>query len=561
MDFYTSSARPRPVRLCASTRRFAKASLEGRYGREAEKTPFVTLDHIENYEALSSIEKYDAALREIVLRAPIRICEGELLCGSATLGHALHHAMPAARGGVPFDAGTGISHLTVDFFEVLEIGMDGIEEKVRHSLEKHVEPRRVAFLQSCLNAIDCMRLWHARYLQALEGRAELARVRENLQRVPFLPAKSFHEAVQCLWFCFAFLRLGGVWPGIGRIDVLLGKYLEKDLADGVLTLQEAREILAHFFIKGCEWITGAPCVSGDAQHYQNLVISGVDENGVDVTNAVTYLVLDIIEETGIGDFPTTVRLNKHTDEGFLRRVAEVISYGGGTLAVYNEDLILESLADAGYPEKEARRFANDGCWEVQIPGKTNFTYVPFDALKILQQVTLQDHTASFDSFDALMEAYKRDLAEKVRSIYEKRVLSKLEPNGIDFRHRFPCTAVSLFEHPCVENGLSYAEGGTAYTVISPHIGGLPDVANSLYAIKKLVFEEKRICFAELMCLLKNNWQGGEELRAHVQKDYVYFGNDNDEVDEIATAVLNFFSEACRRYDAKTPIRFLSGVST
>ncbi len=561
MEFYTFSSKKRPVRLCEQTRRFAARSLDGEYGKEARKTPFVTLDHIAEYDALSSIEKYDAALLEIVKNAPIRICKEELLCGAATLGHAISHAMPVARGGKPFDAGTGTSHLTVDFFEVLQIGMDGVQEKVERAMTRHTEPRRAAFLQSCLHAIACMRIWHGRYLDALKNQKGMERVAQNLLQVPFRPARNFYEAVQCIWFCFAFLRLGGVWPGIGRIDVLLGKYLKKDLAQGVLTIDEAREILAHFFIKGCEWITGERTVSGDAQHYQNLVIGGIDENGEDVTNEVTYLVLDIIEETGIGDFPTTVRLNKSTDERLLRRVAEVISFGGGVLAVYGEETVLKALADMGYPEKEARRFANDGCWEVQIPGRTWFTYVPFDALGILQQVTLQGHTADFDSFEALINAYKHDLADKVRSIYEKSVLPKMAADGTGFAHRFPCTAVSLFEHSCVERALSYAEGGTDYSVLSPHIGGLPDAVNSLYAIKKLVFEEKRVCFADMMRILRDNWQDAQELRMHALKNYVYYGNDNDEVDALAADLLAFFSDACRVYDKKTPIRFVSGVST
>jgi formate C-acetyltransferase len=110
------------------------------------------------------------------------------------------------------------------------------------------------------------------------------------------------------------MRLCGNWPGIGRRDELLGPYLENDLKHGVLTLDEAREILAHFFIKGCEWICGGNYGSGDAQHYQNLVIAGIDENGNDVTNDVTYLILDIIEELGISDFPTTVRLSSKSPE-------------------------------------------------------------------------------------------------------------------------------------------------------------------------------------------------------------------------------------------------------
>lgn len=561
MEFYTFSSQKRPVRLCEQTRQFAARSLAGEYGREALKTPFVTLDHIAEYEALSSIEKYDAALWEIVKKAPVRICEGELLCGAATLGHAISHAMPVARGGKPFDAGTGTSHLTVDFFEVLEIGMDGIRDNVSEALSLHTEPRRVAFLKSCLHAIECMRVWHGRYLDALKRENGMERVAQNLHQVPFHPARNFYEAVQCIWFCFAFLRLSGVWPGIGRIDVLLGKYLKKDLAQGVLTLDEAREILAHFFIKGCEWITGAPCGSGDAQHYQNLVIGGIGEDGEDVTNEVTYLVLDIIEETGISDFPTTVRLNENTDEKLLRRVAQVMALGGGTLAVYGEETVLAALADMGYPEKEARRFANDGCWEVQIPGRTWFIYAPFDALALLQDATLQGYAAEFESFEELLAAYKKDLAAMDAHIFEKRVLSKMTADGMEFKHQFPCTAVSLFEHSCIERALSYAEGGTDYSVLSPHIGGLPDVVNSLYAIKKMVFEEKRVSFAELMCILQNNWEGADELRAYALKQYAYYGNDNDEVDTIAAELLDFFSDTCRAYDQKTPIRFVSGVST
>ena len=561
MEFYTFSSKKRPVRLCEQTRQFAARSLAGEYGKEALKTPFVTLDHIAEYETLSSIEKYDAALLEIVKKAPIRICEGELLCGAATLGRAISHAMPAARDGKHFSAGTGTSHLTVDFFEVLAIGMDGVREKVERALRTHTEPRKVAFLNSCLHAISCMRIWHTRYLEALESKKGMERVAQNLRQVPFGPATSFYEAVQCLWFCFAFLRLGGVWPGIGRIDVLLGKYLKKDLASGALTLAQAREILAHFFIKGCEWITGEKCVSGDAQHYQNLVIGGIGEDGEDVTNEVTYLVLDILEETGISDFPTTVRLNKHTDEQLLRRVAEVISFGGGMLAVYGEETVLKALADMGYPEKEARCFANDGCWEVQIPGHTWFIYAPFDALAILQQVTLQGNTADFDSFEALLAAYKKDIADKVGRIFEQGVLPKMAEDGVSFAHCFPCTAVSLFEHSCIERALSYAEGGTDHSVYSPHIGGLPDAVNSLYAIKKLVFEEKCVSFAEMMRILRENWQGAEDLRLHALKKYRYYGNDNDEVDALAADLLASFSAACRVYDKKTPIRFVSGVST
>lgn len=563
MEFYTSSKFKRPVRLSEQTREFAWESLNHKYGKDTRKTPFVSLDGIPGYENRTRFEKYDAAIREIAEKAPIRICEGERISGAATLGDAMDHMLPARYKGEALGQGSGISHLTVDFKEVLTIGMNGIRRKAEKSLALQKEEPRKQFLESCLHTIDAMETWHGRYLTELKKRKDYEKVVRNLEQVPFAPARNFYEAVQSIWFCFAFLRLSGCWPGIGRLDVLLGKYLKKDLEDGTLTMEEAREILAHFFIKGCEWIDGEETYGGDAQHYQNIVLSGIDENGEDVTNEVSELVLEIVEETGISDFPITVRVNGNTEEAFLRRVSEVIRYGGGVVAVYNEPLILQSLMDMGYEEKEARNFANDGCWEVQIPGKTNFSYVPFDGLKILQKETLKEYdgTAAFADFEALVKQYEADLYRQVEWIYEAAVLGRLKENRTEYKEDFCCSAISLFEHDCIERGLSYREGGTVYHVISPHIGGLPDVVNSLYAIKKAVYEEKLLSFETFMKVLQNNWEGGEALRKKIQNDYTYFGNDNEEVDAIAARILNDFADMCLEFDNRTPIRFVSGVST
>lgn len=563
MEFYTSSKHKRPVRLSEETRRFAYESLNHKYGLDTDRTPHIDVNHIKNYKELSPLERYNIGVSEIVSKAPIRICDGELISGAATLSDAKNHAFPAMHNDIARDYNTGVSHFTADFFEVLEIGMDGIRKKAEKSLAGHTDPKKIDFIKSCLHCIDCMDIWRKRYIAELSKRDGFERVIANLEQVPFKPARNFYEAVQSIWFCFAFMRLTGAWPGIGRIDVLLGKYLENDLNACRLTTDEAREILAHFFIKGCEWVDGKPTVSGDAQHYQNIVLSGTDENGKDVTNDVTMLVLEIIEETGISDFPTTVRINKNTDEKFLRRVSEVIRLGGGIVAVYNEDLILESLEEMGYPKSEAAKFANDGCWEVQIPGKTNFSYISFDSLKLLQDITFNgyDSTLSFGSFEELLHAYQSDLKEQVKAIFKSSVLDMFKDGTFEFKSAEPCSVVSLFEHPCIEKGLSYHEGGTEYIVRSPHIGGLPDVVNSLYAIKKAVFGDKLIPFGKFMEVLKNNWENEESLRRHILNSYSYFGNDNDEVDEIAVRILNDFADACMEYDKKTPVRFVSGVST
>ena len=563
MEFYTPTNTKRPVRLSEKTRQFAYDSLNHKYGLDTLKTPSVCMDRIENYDSLSDIAKYDACVSEIVKNAPIRICDGELVSGAATLGDAIKHMVPVTKSGVDGNLIFGVSHLTVDFFSVLEKGVYGIRQDVVESMKNHTEERKLEFLKSCLHCIDCMEVWRDRYVKALSEKVGYEENIKNLSRVPFEPATNFYEAVQAIWFTFAYLRLLGCWPGIGRIDLMLGKYLKNDLAQGKITLDKAREILSHLFIKGCEWITGCDTNSGDAQHYQNLVISGVDEDGNDVTNDVTYLVLDIIEETGISDFPTTVRINKNTDEKLLKRVAEVIRFGGGTVAVYNEDLILDSLVLMGYDVREARKFANDGCWEVQIPGKTYFSYIPFDGLFLLQKKTLGEYRTSqeFSDFESLFKAYLADLEWQVEQIFESRIADDFEEDRKTFKQRHGCTAVSVFEGGCIEKGLSYFEGGPVYHIVSPHIGGLPDVVNSLYAIKKVVFDEKLLTFSEFMKVLDNNWENEEILKKHVTNAYSYYGNDNDEVDAIAVRILSSFADSCERFDKLTPYRFVSGVST
>ena len=568
MEFYTQNGRKRPIRLSEATRRFAFDSLNRVYGLDTLKCMAVTMDDIADFSALSKIERHDLAIKRIAETAPIRICKDERISGAATFGLAIRHCIPATYAERQLFG--SISHLTIDFETVLRQGVNAIRLDAQNAYEKYKNTEKEPFLKSCLNCLDAFEVWHGRYLAALE---EMPQYQENykaLKRVPFQPATTFREAVQSLWFTFAFVRLCGNWPGIGRLDYLLGEYLKKDLACGSITLDEARELLAHFFIKGCEWITGRLSGfcdgSGDAQHYQNIVLAGIDEKGEEVTNEVTYLVLDVLEELGIGDFPTTVRVNKNTDEALLRRVAEVMRYGGGILAVYNEDLVLKALETDGYDTHEARRFANDGCWEVQIPGKTFFEYTPFDALQLLQQKTLNGYAddVDFSDFEALYRKYTQDMRDRIEEIFLQKSprfedLSKKEQ--AKWVRRTPCTVVSLFERGCIEKGCSYLEGGPVYNVSSPHIGGLADAVNSLYAIKKLIFDEKKLTLSAFLRILKNNWEGEETLRQYVANRYTYYGNDHDEVDELAARLLSDFADISLSFNGRCGYRFPAGVST
>lgn len=554
MEFFAVNGK-RPVISTEKTRKFAYESLNHKYGLMTKETPCVNLDDVENFASLKLIDIYDIALERIAKEAPIRICEDEKISGAATFGDALIHVIPAKYNGNYLM--TSLSHHTPDFHTVLTRGMSYLEEKCLSYYNENKGTEKERYYQSALSTINSMKIWHKRYLEALKDKPGYSENYKNLQNVPFKPAASFYEAVQSLWFCFAYMRLNGNWPGIGRIDWLLGDYLKKDLEEGKITLEEAREILAHFFIKGCEWITGEiGNGSGDAQYYQNILLGGIDENGNDITNEVTYLVLDIIEEFGISDFPTTVRIGKNTPEKLLKRVAEVIRYGGGVVAVYNEDLVIETLTDYGYPLCEARNFANDGCWEVQVPGKTYFSYLAMDSLSVLQNKVLNNYEGGVD-YECFEELYN-EFKKHWKSYTEERIDNFLNDY---WNTEIPTTLLDIFEEGCIEKGKSYFNGGPKYLVNSPHIGGLPDVTNSLYAIKKLVFDDKLVTFTELMEILKNNWEGNEELRLRALNKYSYYGNDNDEVDEIAKRIIDDFADAC---DGKKGTRGFftpAGVST
>ena len=565
MKFFTFSNEPRPIRLSQKTRKFAYDSLNHKYGLETKKTNAALLDHIAGFEEMSDMAKYNACISEIVRQAPIRICENEMLSGAATLGMAITHNIPASYNGKAVFS--SVSHLTIDFENVLKYGINKIEKDIKARLEDStLSERQEIFLQSAEHCVVEFRVWHRRYLDALYGVAGYEQNYKNLQRVPFEAPTSFYEAVQCIWFVFAFVRLCGNWPGIGRIDYLLGEYLKNDLEKGIITLDEAREILAHFLIKGCEWVAGGNYGSGDAQHYQNLVLAGIDRDGNEVTNEVTYLILDVLEELNISDFPTTVRLNKNSDEKLLRRVADVMRHGGGVLAIYNEDEIINSLVHHGYALKEARMFANDGCWEIQVPGKTYFSYIPFDALSLLLNDTLKikEGGAHFDDIDEIKAKFFAVLENTIINIKNDQMsafVRKVPDDDWQWCPQTPCTVVSLFEEGCIQNAASYFECGPVYRVISPHIGGAADVGNSLCAIDAICFKEKLLSLDELLNVLKNNWEGQETLRQYALNKITYYGNDNDEADAYTVEIIDKFAELTLKHNTISLFKFVPGVST
>ena len=544
--------------LSEKTRNLAKEALSGVWYRSMISTP-VALTEEEDHSDPYLREAY--GIRHIAEDAPICIRPDEMLVGSSTLKESTIHVVPVRHPGGEDMIARSISHVTLGFWWALELGGRGLRAKVEDRLARgNLDMGQKNFLYACRITLDALQTWHKRYMDLLDERiaqssapeelAHYQQIRKNLANVPENPPTNFREAVQSLLFLFVFTRQCGNWPGIGRIDKMLGKYLEKDLADGTITLDEAREYLAHFWIKGCEWATDGEVFegSGDAQHYQNIVLSGVDDDGNELVNDVTYLVLDVVEELKISDFPIAVRISKRSPERLLRRIADVQKIGGGIVAIYNNDFIIDNLLRFGYDLKEARNFANDGCWEIQVPGKTAFIYYPFDTLHCLDlalgmgQAQKPDYTDFEDLYRATMTEIRKKTDEIIRE--SKLWTSQQSHNPL----------VALLTLDCIERARGYYERGPVYTVLSPHASGLPDVINSLYCFKKIVYDEKKMTFSEMLCHIENNWEGAEEIRQRILHQYETYGNNNPEADALGKRVLADF--AAFQYE---PIAHADGV--
>ena len=589
--FGVATGFPGPRRLCDATRNLAARALAGEFGRQIQPAGF-GVDGSDSQPAGPDI-LHARAVQAIARHAPLRLVPGERLVGSATLLEAAQHKVPVL--------GThSVSHTTVGFEKVLTSGYKALRRQIEERLARSdLDAAGRELLQAMRICLDAASHWHSRHVALLEetiGRSTSQEARhwrevlDALRNVPENPPATFREALQSLWMMWSFLRLCGNWSGLGRIDKMLGPYLQADLQAGRITLEEARELLAHFWIKGCEWITAQGRGSGDAQFYQNVILGGIDEQGHSVVNDVTYLVLEIVEELHISDFPIAVRVGPGTPQRLWEQMAAVQRQGGGIVSIYNEELVIRALVKFGYPLEEARNFTNDGCWEVLIPGKTAFSYHPFDMLQLLQEsigltpdskqtpatstpansagvapkpgtcssvnppsIDTADGQGAFPDFESLYEHFRRHMAEHVNT--------KVAIGGYGGKGARYAPLVSLFVEDCIERARGYHHFGPKYSVLAPHAGGLPDTANSLLVLKDLVYDEKRLPLGELLEILRADWKGHEDLRREVRQRFVLYGNGNPEADTMVRRLFDDFTAAAARQPNREGVLRPAGIST
>ena len=545
----TAITLPRKMRLCDDTIRLATKAVTGGWGSEMRSLPFKLEDKVDT-SSMSEYMKYAQAVRLISENAPLRYETGMRLIGSATVLDATSHIVPLYNQ-------SSVSHTTIGYEQALKSGIGGIRAKLeKRLLDKNLDATQRDYLESMRICLDAYNSWHKRNME-LAAQRGATQIAEAMKNIPEHAPSNFFEGVLSLHLLWAWTRLCGNWSGIGRFDKMLGPLLTRDLNAGKITLDEARELVAHFWLMGSEWIRPVGQGSGDAQFYQNIVLGGIDEYGREITNPVTYLVLDVVEELRISDFPIAVRLNEHTPDHLIKRIAQVQRLGGGIIATYNEPVIIQAMTKLGYPLEEARNFTNDGCWEVLVPGKTAFTYIPFDTLQLLQDVTGTANASTpipqYANFDALYSAFEKRLAAHVKWHHE--VADGWMIGGS------PAIVPSIFVEGCIENAADYNNRGAKYYQLACHAGGIADTANSLMAIKQIVFDAKLASWSDLVTAMRTDWKDKESLRHLVASRVPSYGNDNTQADAMAQRVYNSFTSLVAETKYRKGVFRPAGIST
>ncbi len=490
---------------------------------------------------------------------------------------------------------TGDGHTTPNYEKVLAVGLEGIIEDAaaRSQALDITRPEALsqrlfyrAVIISCQAGIDFSRRFaaQARELAARESdprrRAELLEMADMCQAVPAHPARSFWEAVQSLWFLHLMVQIesNGHSMPLGRIDQYLYPYYRHDMEKGAITREKALEIAECLFVKCSEVNKVRRKV--ETQHrsgypmFQTVTLGGQTAEGLDATNELTYLFL---EASGNVKLPQpTVGLRVHSgtpDELMIAGARSLLAHGGGIPGFFNDDIAILALMNKGVTLSDARNWSVMGCSEPQVMGK----FLPatggdphFNLLKILE-VALNDGVnpatgvrscpgngdlSTFQSFEDVWQAFQQQLDFYTR-------LAPLLDNitCAAFVELNPCPFLSSLIDYRLELGKDAVEaGGPNYHLMVTHGHGLASTGNSLAAIRRLVFEEKRITGAELKHALDTDFQGqhGEEIRQLLLNKAPKFGNDDDYVDLLTKKVADAYAQAMHRLST---VRGAYGPST
>ncbi len=442
----------------------------------------------------------------------------------------------------------GIGHLTVNYAKILEIGFDGIKKEAAEALSRLSVAdgdyaKRHHFLNAVILSCEAAILYARRYsvlakeLAEKESdsarRAELLVIAENCARVPEFGATSFYEACQSFWFVQMLLQVESSGHSIspGRFDQYMYPYYKADMDAGKITREFAQELMDCIWIKlnDLNKVRDAASAEGFAGYslFQNLIAGGQDIYGNDATNELSYMCIEATMHVLLPQPSFSVRVWNGTPHEFLIKAAKLTRTGVGLPAYYNDEVIIPSLQSRGLTLEDARDYNIIGCVEPQKSGKTDGWHDAafFNMCRPLEMVFSNGvdkgvqigpktgELKDFKTFDDFYNAYKAQMKYFIELLVNA-------DNAIDTAHaeRCPLPFQSSMVEDCIGKGMSLQEGGAVYNFTGPQGFGIANMADALWAVKTLVYEEKKITLEELCDALDNNF--GKELDDHTTKKMV-----------------------------------------
>lgn len=393
--------------------------------------------------------------------------------------------------------------------------------------------------------------------------AELRIIAENCRRVPAHPPKTFWQAAQFVWFT----QLGGILSenplalNPGRFDQYMAPYYEADLAAGRLAPDFAQELIEALWLKYSEWVWTISANTADYfagyNQFQNLTVGGRTRDGRDATNPVSYMALRATEEVRTHQPGVSVRIHADCPKEFMDAVTHLVSKGTGFPAIHSDSVGYQMLLNLGYSPEDARDWSNCGCvvphsrktGEWTSAANLNFgaalEYALNEGRSLLTGEPMglpEQPAAGFAGYDRVEEAFFRQFDNLCRHT----VISLVTAQRLH-REMVPRPFLSACNEHCLEVGKDLSRGGAQYNVGPVITGiGLAVAANSLAAVKKLVFEDHACDMATLVAALHADWEGYEPLR-RLAADAPKYGNDDEFVDAIARKVANHFYHQVHRY--------------
>ena len=432
----------------------------------------------------------------------------------------------------------GVGHVTVKYDEVLAIGFSGIKEKAQAELATLCladgdYQKKSRFLEAVMISCDAVITYARRYAKlALEEaekcsdmtrKKELLLIAQNCANVPEKGASGFYEACQSFWFVQQLLQLESSGHSIspGRFDQYMYPYYKKDLDSGRITREFAQELMDCIWVKlndlnKCRDAVSAEGFAGYSL-FQNLIAGGQNEEGVDVTNDLSFMSIQASMHVFLPQPSLSVRVWNGTPHEFLIKAAELTRTGIGLPAYYNDEVIIPSLVSRGLTLEDARDYNIIGCVEPQKSGKTEGWHDAafFNMCRPLELVfsngvdkgvQIGPKTGKVEDMKTFEEFYH---AYKIQMDYAIKLLVNAD-NAIDMAHaeRCPLPFLSSMVDDCMKRGKSVQEGGAIYNFTGPQGFGVANMADSLYAVKKLVYDEKKITMKELKEALATNYGKG-----------------------------------------------------